>query len=336
MLDRLASLAAKSLVQPVPGPVEAPRFAMLETTREYATELLESAQESQALRNRHADHFLTLAERAHPEHYGRAQLVWLDRVEREHDNLRAALRYFVEAGDAGRGTRLAAALRRFWWIRGHTDEARTWFTILVEQARRDNRRDGDALATLAVALTGAALFAYLQHASEALGLLAREAVALCQRLDMRNALAEALHLLGHYYLDPGTDCEAARAHFDESAKQYRAVDDNWGVGRPLNCMALSVWSSEMRRRPALLPSRACSCSARSAMRTWPPTRWAPSAFLLSTAVITGMGGSSLRSALAVSAPSTTTTILPWSYTEPATRPAQPGTLRPRTGHTTRA
>ena len=138
-------------------------------------------------------------------------------MEREHDNLRAALRYFVEGGDTGRGTRLAAALRRFWWIRGHTDEARTWFTTLVEHARRDQERCAGAQTTLARALTGAALFAYLENTSEALGLLAGEAVALCRRLDDREMLAEALHLLGHYYLDPGTDYEAARAHFDESA-----------------------------------------------------------------------------------------------------------------------
>src|SRR5262249_4026792 len=149
---------------------------MLETTREYAADLLEGAHESRTQRARHANHFLELAERAHAEHYGRAQVVWLDRVEREHDNLRAALRFFVEVADARRGTRLAAALRRFWWIRGHTDEARTWFTTLVELARRDQGRGKDARATLARTLTGAALFAYLQGASATLGLLASEAV----------------------------------------------------------------------------------------------------------------------------------------------------------------
>jgi hypothetical protein len=56
---------------------------------------------------------LALPERADPEHNGRAQLVWLDRMDREHDNPRAPLSYSVEAGDTGRGTRLAAALRRF-------------------------------------------------------------------------------------------------------------------------------------------------------------------------------------------------------------------------------
>src|SRR5262249_61713650 len=54
-------------------------------------------------------------------------------------------------------------------------------------------------------------------------------------------LAEALHLLGHYYLDPGTDYEAARTLFDESATEYRAVGANWGVGWSLHCMGTSVW-----------------------------------------------------------------------------------------------
>jgi len=64
MLDRLGSLAAKSLLHPVPGPVQEPRFAMLETTREYAADLLEVAHESRAQGARHADHFLELAVRA--------------------------------------------------------------------------------------------------------------------------------------------------------------------------------------------------------------------------------------------------------------------------------
>jgi hypothetical protein len=162
-------------------------------------------------------------------------------VPTRHRTLRAALRFFVHIEDSGRGTRLAAALRRFWWIRGHTDEARTWFTTLVELARRDQGPGGDALATLARALTGAALLAYLQGATAALGSHANEAVALCRRLDEQEMLAEALHLLGHYYLDPGTDYEAARAHFDASAAQYRAVGANWGVGWSLHCMATSVW-----------------------------------------------------------------------------------------------
>jgi tetratricopeptide (TPR) repeat protein len=68
-----------------------------------------------------------------------------------------------------------------------------------------------------------------------------EAVDVCRRLDEQHLLAEALHVLGHYYLDPGTDYAAARAHFDESAAHYRAVGDNWGVGWSLHCMATSVW-----------------------------------------------------------------------------------------------
>ena len=71
--------------------------------------------------------------------------------------------------------------------------------------------------------------------------MANEAVTPCRRLDQRDTLAEALHLLGHYYLDPGTDYAAARAHFDESVAQYRTVGANWGVGWSLHCMNTSVW-----------------------------------------------------------------------------------------------
>jgi predicted ATPase/DNA-binding CsgD family transcriptional regulator/DNA-binding XRE family transcriptional regulator len=241
VLDRLGSLAAKSLLHPAPGPADEPRFAMLETTREYAQERLEDTGEGPTLRRRHAAHFLALAERAQPEHYGPAQVAWLDRVEREHDNLRAALRWFVAAGDARRGTRLATALGRFWWVRGHTGEARAWYVTLVELARRDQSRGGDGPATLARALTGAAMFAYLEGDEAALGALAAEAVALCRRLGDRRTLAEALHLLGHRYLDPGTDYAAARAQFEESASHYRAVGADWGLGWSLHCLASTVW-----------------------------------------------------------------------------------------------
>ena len=154
------------------------RYRLLETLRQYAAERLEAAGAGPAVRARHAAHFLALAERAQPEHYGRAQIAWLDRMEREHDNLRAALRWFVDAGDAARGTRLAFALRRFWWVRGHTGEARAWTAALVDLARSDEGRRGGGPATLARALTGAALFAYLQGDHAALGPLAGEAAAL--------------------------------------------------------------------------------------------------------------------------------------------------------------
>ena len=149
VLEGLAALAEHHLVR---GPAGAPgepggrgggagggpeeRFAMLETVREYAAERLEASGEADACRRRHAHHLLELAERAAPELRGPSQAAWLDRLEAEHDNLRAALAWGEDTarqgdrgagrGDGGDGARLAlrlgVALWRFWWARGHLSE----------------------------------------------------------------------------------------------------------------------------------------------------------------------------------------------------------------------
>src|SRR5207244_4082998 len=100
---------------------------LLETIRQYGQEKLRRSQEEAVLRGRHRDWFLGLAEQAEPELHRSEQLVWLERLEREHDNLRAALEWsMTEAGGAEAGLRLAGALRRFWEVRGYLQEGRGW------------------------------------------------------------------------------------------------------------------------------------------------------------------------------------------------------------------
>src|SRR5262249_19994377 len=104
-----------------------PRVGMLHVIRAYALERLEASdggREAEALRQAHAAYFLALAERAEPELTGPAAAIWLDRLEREHDNLRAALGWARTWGDGGAetGLRLVGALWRFWWARGHLRE----------------------------------------------------------------------------------------------------------------------------------------------------------------------------------------------------------------------
>jgi predicted ATPase/class 3 adenylate cyclase len=118
-LDTLASLVEKSLVRVREGE----RFWMLETIREYAAEKLDQSGEEEELRQRHAEHFLALAEEAEPHLEGDPK-EWLDRLDPEHDNLRAALDELEAAGDTRRVFRLAAALGPFWALRGHLAEGR--------------------------------------------------------------------------------------------------------------------------------------------------------------------------------------------------------------------
>jgi hypothetical protein len=132
-LDLVESLVAKSLVRQEDEPDGAVRFGMFETIREYASELLDASGELTALRDRHLNYFLTFAEAAKPELQGPLQASWFDRLERENDNLRAALEWSAAgagpnttastdgAGTSTRveaGTKLAEALGFFWVLRG--------------------------------------------------------------------------------------------------------------------------------------------------------------------------------------------------------------------------
>ena len=126
VVDRLGDLVDQSLVRldPDGDPDGAPRFTLLETIREFAGQRLAGSGEQPRVAQRHADLYLALAEAAAPHLSGREQRVWLDRLEREHDNLRAALEHLITAPDPEQAVRLAFALWRFWQQRGYLNEAR--------------------------------------------------------------------------------------------------------------------------------------------------------------------------------------------------------------------
>ncbi|MER7444946.1 AfsR/SARP family transcriptional regulator [Micromonospora avicenniae] len=120
VFDRLSALVEKSLVLAV-GEGE-PRYRMLETIREYGLERLAEAGEADELRRAHAAEFLTVAERADTHLRGPEQLSWLRRLQTEYDNLHAALRWVIAAGEAETAVRLTAALSWYWWLRGQRTE----------------------------------------------------------------------------------------------------------------------------------------------------------------------------------------------------------------------
>jgi predicted ATPase/class 3 adenylate cyclase len=133
VFDAVASLVEKSLLRQDEGPGGEPRFFMLETIREYALERLERSGEGELLRQRHAQYFVALAEEAEPEILGADQIVWLERLEAERDNFRAALGWLLERGDTERALRLIGSLRRGWVARGHLSETRKWLEAAFEQ-----------------------------------------------------------------------------------------------------------------------------------------------------------------------------------------------------------
>ena len=140
-LDGLAALADQSLLRPEEADRdEEPRFRMLETVREFAAGRLEASGEARAVRARHAAYHLALAERAAPALAGPEQGAWLERLDGAHDDLRRALAWFAAQGPASAGLRLAAALLRFWQIRGHAAEGRSWLDRLLGAGAGRRRR----------------------------------------------------------------------------------------------------------------------------------------------------------------------------------------------------
>ena len=129
-LEGIASLVDKSLLQQTEQEGAEARFVMLETIREYGLERLDVSGELEAARRAHAVYHLALAEQAEPELRSPQQAMWFDRLEREYDNLRVALKWAVEQGEAGQSMeialRLCAALGWYWFVHNHLSEGRQW------------------------------------------------------------------------------------------------------------------------------------------------------------------------------------------------------------------
>ena len=135
VLDGVAALADRHLLGPVGQNDGEPRFAMLETVREYAFERLAASGAADSARFAHAAHFLALVEHAAPHLWSHDQLVWLTRLETEHDNLRAALAWSRDQpGGAEQVARLALPLSWFWYLHGHVAEGRRWLESLLAAA----------------------------------------------------------------------------------------------------------------------------------------------------------------------------------------------------------
>jgi predicted ATPase len=224
IMDELESLADNSLLVQSTGPDGEWRYGMLATIREYAMERLVESEDVDALRQRHADFFLKLAETAGPYLTTGQRQSWLATLEIEHDNLRAALTWSrSEKGDARLGLRLAGALDWFWFFRGHLSEGRAWVVGIVAHAQ-----DAENTLSKARALSGAGGLAWAQGDYPAARDLLEHSIALCRDSGAlgRYALARSLMLLGFVNVNQGRH-EAARALHGESLAISRALGDRW-------------------------------------------------------------------------------------------------------------
>jgi len=189
VLDLLARLVQRSLVAPEDQTREI-RYRMLETVRQYAREKMQESGEEAAIRDRHSQWYLALAERAEPELRGPEQTTWLARLDSDHDNFRAGTEWLIERGDTESALRLTSSLSRFWFTRGYFREGRG-------RLEETLRRSSDAAPSLRVkGLTGAGYLALNQEDYIAASTLLEESLTIGQRLGDRRVTAVALNWLG--------------------------------------------------------------------------------------------------------------------------------------------
>jgi predicted ATPase/DNA-binding CsgD family transcriptional regulator/transcriptional regulator with XRE-family HTH domain len=193
-LDRLHSLLDKNLIRSASGAGGEARFQILETIREFGLEQLSASGESDAIQEQHARFFLALAEEGERHLVERVQRVWLDRLDVEHDNLRAALSWSLTAPEGVEiAARLATALALFWRARAHVSSGRAWLDRVLA------RTDGAALSPqLQVRVfTAAAPMAVRQGDFEDARVLCDRGIALGGSVDGPSELAVCLATRGH-------------------------------------------------------------------------------------------------------------------------------------------
>jgi predicted ATPase/class 3 adenylate cyclase len=234
-LEGVDSLVEKSLLRREEAVAGESRFVMLETVQEYAREKLEESGEAEEVKRRHAEYFLALAEQADPELKGPDQLEWLQRLETEHDNMRAALRWALQRAETELALRLGGALWWFWFMRGYDSEGRRW----LEEALAMEERGSMESRAMALAAVGALASHQgdLDRAEEAL----EEGLELLVEEESERSEAKLyLHLtLGHVALERA-DYVRATGLFEESYGLSQQMRNGWGLARSVMSLATVI------------------------------------------------------------------------------------------------
>ncbi len=233
-IDGLASLAEKSLLRCREDSDLEPRFWMLETIREFALQRSAEDGRTDETAQRHAEHFLALTEDAAPQLRGPEQRRWLDRLEDDYPNLRAALDYLTEHSSAG-AVHMAANLEWFWIIRGYAIEGRRRLAAALAAAPADSPQRGEAL----VAAGQMAL--QLGEAAEA-QLLLREALSNAAHEPQSRVMVSALSHLGWAAEALGNHKDSI-AHHQHAIAAARDAKDDWALGLALNNFAVTLGRS---------------------------------------------------------------------------------------------
>ena len=223
VIDLLGQLVNKSLITVAPHSENVnTRYGMLETIREYARKKLNQSSELERLRQRQRDFFIALAEQTEPKLRGAEQFAWLDRLEDDYDNLRAAWDCAIE-DDAKLAFRLVSALLDFWIIRGNRNEGREWLARLLEQTNQWGKTSERAHV-----LGMAGLLAHFQQDLEMAQRLLVEALDIAQISADKNEIAFALLWLGRTALQQRED-RTAQSLIEECLTIYQELQDQRGI-----------------------------------------------------------------------------------------------------------
>ncbi len=235
ILDGVSALLENNLLRQVEQPDGEPRLLQLETIREYGLECLTDRGELEAAQAAHAAYYLAFAEEAEPRLRGPEQASWVSQLEREQENLRAALRFLLERARVQASTqaeeiqteqamRLCVALYWYWMIRGHGREG---LSFLMQALAF---RAGVGAALRARALDTAASLAYVYAHNIPLEQLAEESLALYQELGDPMGIATSLHQLGSI-ARIRNQFVLAHARLEEAAARFQELGDRWRQGQ---------------------------------------------------------------------------------------------------------
>jgi predicted ATPase/DNA-binding CsgD family transcriptional regulator len=261
----IATLVGKSLVV-AGGPDTRYRYRMLETIRQHGRRKLVEGGDEAAVHDAHAAYYLRLAEEAHAGLEGPDQADWLDRLEAEHDNLRAVLRRALgagwSAGAAGAaGARLAALMLPFWYRRGYYHEARAW----LERAAEAVLRGPIAAPVMAAVLTGAGVLAFLQCDYVVAAERLTKARAVYEEEGDQVGLATTLQRLGSIAREGGRYADARRLH-EESLAIWAGLGDAAGVAASQDYLGFAAWLSGDAARAVELCGKAVAAFRAAGLR----------------------------------------------------------------------
>ena len=226
VLAAVSALVDQSLASLVTTDDDLARYRMLDVVREFAAERADDEAETGALRRRHAEHFLGLAERAEPNLGGVEQATWYRRLESDLSNLREAMRWALDTGEADVLVRLAGALWQFWRLFGGFTEGRRWLDAAIAT-------DGaDAAHKLPTALWGAAWLAYHQDDFARAGSLGERLVTVARELELALEIRNGLTVLGQVAVAEGRFVDAFDL-FRESVEICTELGASWHLATSL-------------------------------------------------------------------------------------------------------